>query len=314
MTFAESLFKALDVTLPICLLIALGALLRKREWIDQSFVNMASTIVFKLSMPTLIFFAVINANLDVVSPNLIIYFALASLGAFSLSWLCSLWRLPATRKADRGTFVQGAFRGNGAVLGIAFATGMYGHYGASVAALLIAVLIPVYNILSVIILSIYGGGRINIVTIVAGILKNPLIDAVIIGFSWRASGLALPHWLATGGHYIGSLTVPLALLCVGASLSLDGLRESGRAVAEASFLKIIILPLLLTGIAATLGFHGAALGILFLFFGSPSATGGFIMAQTMHGNPRLAAGIIAVTTVGSMLTICSGLFLLQLLA
>ncbi|MGJ8523908.1 hypothetical protein R84981_002621 [Carnimonas sp. R-84981] len=305
-----SMGQALDVTLPVCLLIALGAVLRWRALIDAAFIATASRLVFTLSMPVMIFFDVLAIHPDAVNPALLIYFAVGTLASLALVWLWGCWRVTA---ANRATFIQGAFRGNGAVLGLAFATGMYGHYGVSLGALLIAVLIPLYNGLSVVVLSIYSGQRLNVLRIAGKVLRNPLIIGVLAALLWRLAGIGMPRWIASAGNTLGDLTLPLALLCIGGSLSLAELRNSGRETIEATLLKIVILPLLLTFGGWLYGFRHAELGMLFLYFAAPSATAGFVMAKAMGGNGELAASIIAFTTLGAMLTVSIGLSILTLL-
>lgn len=302
--------QALNVTLPICLLIALGAVLRWRRMIDAAFITTASKLVFTLSMPVLIFFNVLTIHADTINVALLVYLALATVASLALTWLWGCWR---ATPANRATFIQGAFRGNGAVLGLAFATGMYGRHGVSLGALMIAVLIPLYNGLSVVVLTLYSGQRVSVLHLVGKVLGNPLIIGVIAALAWRLTGLGMPRWAASTGDTLGHLTLPLALLCIGGSLSLAELRNSGRETIEATLLKIVIIPLLLTLGGWLCGFRHAELGTLFLYFAAPSATAGFVMAKTMGGNGELAASIIAFTTLGAMVTVSIGLAILTLL-
>ncbi|ANF57771.1 AEC family transporter [Halotalea alkalilenta] len=311
MSLLETLARTLDVTLPIFSMLMLGVVLKRWRWIDRPFIDTASALVFRGAMPVMIFLNTLEADLSAIEPWLPVYFAIATLATFLLSWL---WALRWVERADRGAFVQGAFRGNGAILGLAFAGGMYGSYGLSVGALLIATLIPLYNALSVLVLSLYRPERrVSVGNILLGMAKNPLILSVFAAFCWRSLGLPMPSWVSTTGHYFASLTLPLALLCIGGTLSLAAFRDTGRATIEASLLKMVWLPLLSTLGAWACGFRGPELGMLFLYFASPSAAAGFIMAQSMGANARLAASVIALTTLISVVTITFGLFVIQLI-
>jgi len=310
MNLFASLTQALDVTIPICALILLGTLLKHRHWINDDFIQIGTTLVFRASMPTLIFFAVLNASLAHLNPRLLVFFAIATVASFLFSWIWARFRI-ASR--DRGAFVQGAFRGNGSILGIAFSSGMYGPTGVSLAALLVAVLIPVYNILSVIVLAVYqrNSDGINVLKILTGILKNPLIQSVIAAVIWRTLRIPMPEWLARSGHDLASLTLPLALLCIGGALSFKGLKETSRSLFEAVALKTLLLPILMTLTALLVGYRGAELGTLFIYFASPTATSAFVMAVAMGANKELTAGIIALSTLTAMITVSIGLCLIQ---
>ena len=60
-----------------------------------------------------------------------------------------------------------------------------------------------------------------------------------------------------------------------------------------------------------LGFRGPELGILFLYFGAPTAAASFVMARAAEGNHELAAAIIVITTLMAAVTTNIGIFVLQ---
>jgi hypothetical protein len=107
------------------------------------------------------------------------------------------------------------------------------------------------------------------------------------------------------------MTLPLALLCTGASLSLKPVREELRNAVYATAGKLLLAPLLLTTGGCLLGFRGIDLGILFLMSASPTAAASYVMARAMGGNIGLAANIIAYTTLGSMAVTSLGVMLLR---
>ncbi|WP_181035164.1 AEC family transporter, partial [Arthrobacter sp. B0490] len=120
----------------------------------------------------------------------------------------------------------------------------------------------------------------------------------------------LPGWLMTSGQYFAQMTLPLALICIGATLSLDALRKSSGSALSSSLMKMVWLPALATLGAWAYGFRDAELGILFLYFASPTAAASFVMARAVNSNHQLAATIIVITTLMAALSINAGLFLL----
>ncbi len=301
--------QTLGVTAPVFVMLFIGIALKRLGWIDAAFIQTASALVFNATMPTLLFISIINADLDAaLQPSLLIYYVIATVTTFFLAWAWALWRCP---HADRGVYVQGAFRGNNGIVGLALATSLYGDYGLSLGGVLAGVVILLYNSLSALILAIYSpGARASAGSILLSILRNPLIIGVTAAIPFAYWQIPLPDWLMTSGQYLAQMTLPLALICIGGTLSLSVLRESSGMAISASLMKMVWLPALATAGAWLVGFRGAELGILFLYFASPTASASFVMARAVNANHQLAAIIIVITTLMAALSINLGLLLL----
>lgn len=312
MNLLELFTQTLDITLPVFAMVFLGIGLKRLGWIDRTFVTTASALVFKATLPTLIFLSLIKADISVaLDISLMVFFAIATLGQFVLSWLWAHFRVPY---AERGIYVQGAFRGNCGVVGLALAAGMYGNYGLSTGSLLVGVVIIMYNALSVVVLAAYQAEKAaNWRSILKHIAANPLIISVIVALPFTAFSISLPSWVMTSGDYFASLTLPLALICIGATLSMSSIRDKSDIAVSSSIMKMAILPVLSTVAAWLLGFEGEQLGLLFLFFASPTAAASFVMVKAMGGNAGLAANIIAITTLMASISVTLGIFALRLL-
>lgn len=306
----ELFSRTLDTTLPVFAMVFLGIGLKRLGWIDSAFITTASALVFRATLPTLIFLSLVRADLSVaLDVPLMLFFAAATLGQFLFSWFWAHYRVPY---AERGLYVQGAFRGNCGVVGLALAAGMYGQYGLSVGGLLVGVVILMYNALSVIALAAYQPGQsTEWRSILKHIITNPLILGVLIALPFAAFSIPLPSWLMTSGDYFASLTLPLALICIGATLSMSAMRENKEVALSASIMKMVVLPVVSTLAAWAVGFSGQALGLLFLFFASPTAAASFVMVKAIGGNTVLAANIIAMTTLMASLSVTLGIFALR---
>jgi predicted permease len=239
------------------------------------------------------------------------FFAIATVGQLLISGLGAWRQVPYT---DRGVYIQGAFRGNCGIVGLALAAAMYGNYGLSAGGVLLGVVILTYNTLSVIVLTAFHPDkRLSWRQLMIGIAKNPLILSVVLAIPFAAFSVPLPEWVLTSGEYFASLTLPLALICIGATLSVTSLRRGSHAALGASLLKMVVLPIVSTLAAWLIGFSGRELGLLFLFFASPTAAASFVMVKALGGNTALAANIVAITTLMASLTITLGIFALRLL-
>lgn len=310
MTLTSIFLHTLETTLPVFAMVFIGLGLRRAGWIDTPFINTASALVFKATLPTLVFLSITQADLDTAfNPALLGYYVFATLACFGLTWGWAVWRVPY---ADRGVYVQGAFRGNCGIVGLALAANLYGDYGLSAGGILLGAVIISYNALSVIVLTAYHPARTaNWRGILQDIIRNPLIIAVLVAIPVAWSGLELPGWLHTSADYFASLTLPLALLCIGGTLSIHAMRTDSKMALGASTMKMITLPALATAGAWLFGFRGPELGLMFLYFASPTAAASFVMVKALGGNDRLAANIIALTTLLASLTVTAGIFLLR---
>lgn len=302
--------QTLTITAPVFAMLFVGVVLKRVGWINDSFIHTASALVFNVTMPALLFLGIVHADLNAaLQPKVLGYFTVATLVSFALAWGWSIWRCP---REDRGIYTQGAFRGNNAVIGLALAASMYGAYGISLGAVLAALVILLYNTLSTIVLAVYSPViKSDPWSICKSVFRNPLIISVLAAVPFAAFKIVLPDWLQASGEYLAAMTLPLALICIGGTLSLAALRKSGDLAFSASLLKMIGLPLITTWGAWLYGFRGPELGTLFLYFASPTAAASFVMARAANGNHELAAAIIVITTVMAAVTTNIGIFVLQ---
>ncbi len=302
--------QTLAITAPVFAMLFLGVALKRLHWIDNAFIDTASSLVFRGTMPTLLFIGIVKADLGAaLQPELLLFFVIATLVCFAIAWAWAIWRVP---HVDRGIYTQGAFRGNNGIVGLALATSMYGDYGLSLGAVLGGVVILCYNVLSAIVLAIYSpGAKTGVLAISKSIVTNPLIIGVLAAIPFAYWQIPLPAWLMTSGQYFAQMTLPLALICIGGTLSLNSLRRSSGVAVGSSLMKMVWLPLISTLGAWLWGFRDADLAILFLYFASPTAAASFVMARAVGANHELAAAIIVITTLAAVVTTNIGLLILQ---
>ncbi|ANG64336.1 transporter [Marinobacterium aestuarii] len=315
--YLQSLQFTAGIVTPIFVIVLLGFLLRRQRLIDEAFINTSSRLVFMVALPTLVFMSIASTDFQAVfNPALLGFVFLGTLLSFLVIWWLAARRI--TDPADLGAFVQGAFRSNFGIIGMALSYNLFGDSGLSQAAMILALVIPMYNVLSVVVLTVTANqgtaSGVSLLGILRAIALNPLIIAVVLALPFSYYGLHLPAALDTTGKYFANLTLPLALLAIGGALDLKSLRNSSMTAFWATFTKLLILPLLMVPVAAALGFSGTELTLLFVLFSSPTAAAAFVMARAMGANAQLTANIILTTTLGSILTLSAGIFVLRLLA
>jgi malonate transporter len=311
--FLEVLGFSFSVTGPIFVVLALGKLLHRWAIIDERFVEVGARLVFNVTLPALLFISVAKtrfaeaANLPLIGFGLV-----ATLVAFFAIDLAA--RRAGVSARDRGVVVQGGFRSNMAIIGLAYVVNAYGEPGLVTASLYVGLVTILFNVLSVVTLSQSLQASTGFGRMLRGIAGNPLIIGIVLALPVSALGLPLPGLVLRTGEYFAQMTLPLALLCTGAALNFDSLRSEIRSTAIASVAKLVAVPLLFVAGGIALGFRGIELGILLLMASAPSAAASYVMVRAMGGNAPLAANIVALTTIGSIVTTSLGLTILRALA
>ena len=227
MQYWQQLIFVGNVTLPIFLLIFLGGYLRHRRQLGNEFVSQSSSLVFNIALPVLMFIAIAGVKFSLfANVNLVVFAALAACLSFLLIWFAAKRYVKVP--ADFGVFVQGAFRSNLGILGIAMCAMTFAAPGVAIGAVLLAVVTPIYNVLSIYALhyAVNGDKPLDKCSLMMGVAKNPLIVAIILALPVSYWQLELPGVIMATAEYLAALTLPLALLCIGATLSLSSLKEA----------------------------------------------------------------------------------------
>jgi len=308
--YFDILLQTFNITLPVMALVLLGVVLRRRGMIDDTFIAMASRLVFTLSLPVLMFMAIVTADLQVSDHLPLVGFSLVTaIGAWLVSWLVAV--LAKTPQNKQGALIQAAFRSNLGIIGLALCINADLDAGPVIGALILAVVTPVYNLLSVWVLT-SGQGSLNWRAQVWGVISNPLIIAIALAAVVRMLGVELPVVMHTAGSALAGMTLPLALIGIGGSLSLGGVTGFDRHVWLAVALKLVVLPALIIVAAILSGFTGASLLMLAIMFASPTAAAAFVMATAMGADGRLTANAIALSTLASAVSVTSIIYVLNL--
>ncbi|WP_111978995.1 AEC family transporter [Algibacillus agarilyticus] len=303
MSLLDHLLSALNITGPVLFILLAGILFKHLKLIDSQFVATGSKLVFTITLPCLLFLSVAANNpSESLNLPLVSYAVAATVASVVLVWFISPLLIA---KAKRAVFTQCAFRGNMGIIGLALSVNAFGSDILAMAAVYLAVLTIFYNVLSVLLLSDSPGG------VFKNLMKNPLIISIVLGGSWAQMGLTMPSVANDSLKYLAQLTLPLALLCIGASLEWQSLKANHKEALYGTLLKLVVLPAIITIIAINLGFTGAPLGVLFLMMATPTAAAAFVMSKQMTPYGNLAAEIITLSTALSPISITLGLVVLS---
>jgi predicted permease len=303
----------LNIVLPIFLLVALGHVLCRVGLVTPAVDEALSRLVFNVSAPALLLRSTARTPLAETADPQVLVVLIAITVALALAVYAAARKVSPAR---RGVLAQGAHRSNMVFVGLPIVANAYGEPGLAVAAVVIGVMVVVYNLLSVLLLTLphrsHSARSLGVWADAARrILRNPLILSCGVGMLWSAVGLGLPLTIDRTLDLVGQVALPIALLSVGAGLELRKLRAEMGAALVMSALKLVVYPaavwLGLRGIGAT----GLALAIPVVLLASPTAVTSYVMAREMQGDERLAGAIIIGTTVVSLVTYIGWLALLR---
>ena len=303
---------AATITTPIFFILGLGIIFKRIGWITDEFARLGSNLVFKVTLPCLLFVKLVETDFRHDLPiKLVVYAVIATVTVFLI--LDRLFSSRLNTVADRGVFVQGAFRSNMGIIGLAFCLSAFGEGIVATASIYLAVMTTLFNILAVLTLTRHqekSGHRNEILTALLEIVKNPLILSIAAGVIISLIGIDVPNILLETGGYFAQMTLPLALLCAGASIRLHEFQTSPPLYWAVTG-KLLFVPLLITSGGIILGLRGEELGVLYLMCAAPTAAVSYPMTQALGGNHHLAAAIIAATSLGSLFFTTLGIFLLR---
>jgi len=287
---------------PVILLIMLGVAIRRAHWMPDDFFPSLEKFSYYIAFPALLFTGI--AKLDFhgrLVGELALATLLPTLIVVGLALLVLLfWRgLP---DASRSSVVQGAMRPN-SYFGIAVSALFFPQQTAALVMLALALCLPVVNMLSVLALSWWSGRKADMATVAKTLATNPIILSTLAGIAASLLGLALPVPLLNTLDILAKSALALGLVCVGSGLvfSLEGLRPA--ALALASFLKLLVLPVVASRICAAFGVSEPVTLAACFYCALPTAPNAYIMARQLGGDARLMAAMITLQTLLAAATI-----------
>ena len=320
------LMTAINAVVPIILMILLGYLLRRRNFLSDGFLQTGNKLVFKLMLPVMLFMNVYSIDsLANIQWDITIYSLAAIVLIFCISLAVSVATTPVPQR--RGVIAQCCFRSNFVIIGLPLAGALGGAEAEAVAAVLSAVSVPLFNVLAVISLSMFVHRKESFLSsakhILKDILTNPLIIAVALalmclGRRWIQVSVAGQvvfslqqdvKFLYSALTYLKNCTTPLALIVLGGQFVFSAVKELKKEIFVATLWRVVLSPVIAIGGAIMLTrlnlLHctTAHYPALVALFGSPVAVSSAIMAKGMGNDEQLATQLVVWTTLASGITV-----------
>jgi len=293
----------LSALAPVFALILMGHVMRRRDLAPEAFWAPAEAMTFYVFFPALLLSNTAKADFGDIA--VLPMMAASSLGVLAVSAAIVLLRPRLGLDGPGFTSVfQGTIRPN-VYLGIAAAAALFDDAGLTLVSVCVAVLVPLVNVLSVIVLVRHaspGGAVPGWRQTLGPVTRNPLILACLGGMALNVGGIGLPPVIGPLLEILGRAALPIGLLAVGAGLDLAAIRPAGRMVAMTSAIKLLALPALTYLFCQAFGVSGLATTVCVLYAGLPGSATSYVLARQMGGDTVLLAGSITATTLAAMAT------------
>ncbi|NLY35775.1 MAG: AEC family transporter [Tissierellia bacterium] len=295
---------------PLVLYMLVGVGVKKAKILDDSAMQQINSLVFRLFLPLSIFNNIYSSELGDVNPGPVVLYALIfNVVLFILAWIYFA-RFEKIR-ARRGVMIQASFRSNFVLFGMSLSMLLLDGTGTGIIEILLAVIIPLFNVMAVLALQYYGEEKTSPAKILRGILVNPLIIAVLIGLLVKTGGIVIPSYLKGPIASMGEIASPLALIVLAGQFNFHQSADYMSELIIGVSVRLIIVPVLALLGAILLGFRGEVLIAYLALFASPLAVSSYTMAQQIGGDHELAGQVLVYTTVFCSFTIFAFIFFLK---
>ncbi len=288
-------YELIAAIFPIFAAILVGAALKRYLITGSDIWAGIDRLTYYLLLPSLLIVEIYRADFSSGNAGTAVGVTLAA--TLGLSAALLILRPLITRDTPLFTSIfQGSVRYNSYVL-LAVADALYGAEGLALAIVFVAVMVIATNMLGVVVLSAFSGGKSSLTRIINGIVKNPIIIAAGAGAILNVSNIHVPLPIENTAALFKTAALPLSLLSVGAGLKFILNKKAIWAITLATTIKLAILPLI-TGICLHLaGVDGMVLAMGVFYAGMPCAGNAYILARQLNGDPDAMASIITLETL-----------------
>jgi len=331
MELIQILKTAVNAVFPVVLLTVLGFLLKQSGFLTPEFIRVGSKLSFNVLMPCMLFINVYTIeSFSQIQWDVVVYCVVILLVIFVLGYFSAIAATPIPER--RGVILQASFRSNTAIVGLSLASVLGGTEAVAVAAIVAAFTLPVMNILAVIALTVFlggKGGKFHLGSILKSIATNPIILGIaagmacllIRGLQVRCFGqvvFALDkqlEFLYIAASNVKSMASPFALLVLGAQFDFSASRGMLKEILVGTAWRVVFAPaigiitaVVLSAFTSLLHFGVNTYPALVALFCTPTAVSSGIMAGQMKNDEQLATQLVVWSSLcsvpGMFLTIC----------
>lgn len=308
---SDLLFSA-NIVLPLFLLIMLGAFTKKIGIIDSNFIEKGNKLSFKVLLPVMLFLNIYNSkDSGFFDVNFAAFLFIAILVIFFTSW--GVLRLLYKDDKKLSVLIQASFRSNTVLLGIYIMGNLYGEIGNQKIAPYLGPVVVLFNILATFILEFYSGNKSSKKSMALMIAKNPLILASVLGLAVNLTGIRFGIIIEKTLSNIASISTIFAMICLGGNLKIEKLKKDKWNICVGTLIRLFIVPALACFVAYALGYRQEMMAIVLIIFATPVAVSSYIMSQQQGADADLAGGLVASTTLFSIVSLFLFIYVFKLI-
>jgi predicted permease len=301
----------LNAIFPVFALIALGYLLKRYDLTNDAFLKTSDRLVYFIFFPILLFWKIGGARSIALDWG----FCIAVTCSIFIIYLLSTIALKVFNISDyqAGSFSQSCYRFN-TYIGMAIIINALGEVGVQYFGILIGFVIPIINVLAVSTLIWFSGKRFTVgqrsLLTAKALISNPLILACVAGVFYARLRYSFPVFIDNAFRLASFITLPLALLSVGGSLTLTNLKKHYKLSLVACIFKLIDLPI--TGYFLLKAFNVSLIPfkVGIIFFSLPTSTAIYVLSSQLNSDTRLASASIVLSTILSFLSLSIALIMI----
>ncbi|MBR4669764.1 MAG: AEC family transporter [Butyrivibrio sp.] len=306
----DSFYVAVNAVLPFLIYILIGFIARRAGVTKESFLRELNSVVFKVFFPFIMFGNLYAADFGMLrNAGYVLFAVVATLIVIAVSFAV----VPLFEKNDsrKGVLIQAIYRSNSVLFAIPLTQRVFGDAGAAKASILVAFVVPLYNITAVAVLEYFRGGKVSYRKLFVNILKNPLIIGAIAGVIFNLLPVTMPGCFQVPIKELSSLATPMALFVLGGTIHASDIKKNAAPLATCILLKLVIIPIFIVSIASMMRYDPIEMFVIFSVFATPVAASSFPMAQSMGGDADLAGEFVALSTGISIFTIFAWIMVLR---
>ena len=288
----ESFLVAVNAVVPFLCYITFGYVMKIKGVVKEDFLQKLNKMVFKVFYPFMTFYNIYKADASSLPRPVMLIFCGISILVLEVILVLTVPRL-VKENPRRGVIIQAIYRSNFVLFGLPLTVSVFGDVASSVAAMVVTVVITIYNTTSVVILEMFNSeGKTDVKTILVNVVKNPLLQGAMVGLVFFFLGIHVPKSLLTPIAAFADATSPVALV-------------------PALSLKLLVLPAVMLALGYAFGLRDLELFLLVAIYGTPVAAASYPMAQNMGGDGELAGQFVVISTVVAVGTLFGWIFFMK---
>ena len=292
-------------TLPFFALIGLGYWAGRTRFFSAEATAYLTKFVFYFALSAMLFrFSADLSLAEVWDSRLVAAYLWGTAFVYAIASLVGFLR--GLDVATNGIEAQCAVIGNTGFLGVPMLTLLLGP--AAIGPVLLALTVDMIIFSSLIVILIVGSreGQLRLATLKIvglGLLKNPMIVAITLGFLWSGFGIPIPVPLNEFLAILGGAATPGALFAIGASLASKS-AERIEIAGWLTFCKLVLHPLFVAfGALFLFGVDPYKAGVIIATAALPVAGNVYMLAQHYGVAPQRVSAAILVSTTVSIVTV-----------